>query len=239
MRIRVLVHDGPNSVSLLTHLGVRDQLPYLDTASAEMAPPLIGFHGGLTMISAMLGPEGHSKFAPPLANLAPDRHHPPATFVDWWNETIVADSRGNRFSRRAFVMPVANQDGGAHVDATIDAAYAALSRDHSHTTFMPEGGEDPHYKNMVLPSIRQIAYELEQTLSEQLVADPEGDLGLRIREPICSLSIHEQITTGLNDACPCGSGLKTKNCFGQRQPRRAWTMQDLAAEMQGAAPEAG
>lgn len=230
-RIRVLLHDGPGpGRSFLAQIGIKERLPYLDTAQAEDPPGVIGFGGGLCMISAVMGDEGSSRYKAPLDRLAPERLHPLSAFVDWWQDEILADDRGNSFSRRAFVLAVANQDGGSHFDDTLDAAYAELTRDRSLTSFQPAPGGDESFKNIAPPTIRQIAYELQQTLASQVVDDPAVPFGLRVRAPICSLSIHTRVDAGRNDPCPCESGLKTKRCFALREPRRRRTMDDLLAE---------
>lgn len=232
LRIRVLVHDGSGSgSSLLGQLGVKERLPYLDTALAEHPPEAIVRHAGLCMIRATLGPGGSSRYIAPLDRLSVDRQHPPAAFIDWWRDPVLIDGRGNSFSRRGFVLAVANTDGGAHVDQTLSPAYAALTRQGS-LGFRPGAAEDPLFTHVALPSVRQIAYELERTLEEELAEDPTAPFGLRVRNPICSLSIHETVEAGRNDPCPCGSGQKMKQCFGQRRPHRRLTLQDLVDQVQ-------
>ena len=226
-RIRVLVYDGGRGRSFLRQLGVKERLPYLDTALAELPPGVIVLGAGLCMISATVGVEGSSRYSAPLDRLSPERQHPPSAFVDWWNDEILADDVGNSFSRKSLVLAVANQDGGSHFDATLDAAYAALTRDQSLASFRPAPGGDEAFKNVAPPSIRQIAYEVLRTLEEQIVEDTKAEFGLRVRTPICSLSIHEAVTIGRNEPCPCGSGLKRKKCFDLRQRKRRRTMDDL------------
>jgi hypothetical protein len=52
-----------------------------------------------------------------------------------------------------------------------------------------------------------------------------------VRNPICSLSIHESVTVGRNDPCPCRSGLKRKKCFDRRQPRRRMKLEELVGDV--------
>ena len=230
VRIRVLAHDGAGSgSSLLTQLGVKERLPYRDTAVAEHPPEVIVLHAGLCMISATLSPDGSSRYSAPLGDLSPDRRHPPASFVDWWLLPVLWDDHGNTFCRRDFVLSVCNTDGGAHHDHALDVAYAELTRKKA-LGFRPGGPDDALVPHVALPSVRQIAYELEQTLSEHLVEDPATPLGIRVREPICPLSIRTSIAAGRNDPCPCGTGLKMRHCFGLRRPRRRITLEQLLAE---------
>ena len=50
----------------------------------------------------------------------------PVEFRQWWESVILTDQLGNSFSRRSFVLALANKDGGAHVDPELDDGYAAL-----------------------------------------------------------------------------------------------------------------
>lgn len=120
--IRKLVHDhGGNSVSLLTHLGMKSNLRFIDTAprlDPSWPPGTIMLHAGLVTMRATFGSGEGTRFVAPLDDLSPDRVHPPVEFDRWWTTTVVTDQQGNPFSRRAFVLGVANQDGGAHIDAS-------------------------------------------------------------------------------------------------------------------------
>jgi hypothetical protein len=237
-RLRVLLHDhGRNSRSVLAQLGVKERLPYLDTSHAEPPPGVIVMGGGLCMISAHLAPgdAGFSRYAPPLGDLSPDRQHPPQAFVDWWTDPVVADDHGRPISRRQFVLWLAEQDGGAHVDPSVDESYAELSTT-GVSTFSPPESQDPRFRDLVAPSVRQIAYELQVTLDSHLFEDSGSASGVAVRDPICSLSIHAPPDVGRNDPCPCESGLKRKKCFGLRESRRRMSLADLEAELESGSP---
>ena len=129
--IRVLVHDGRRpSRSLLTHLGVRDRLPWTDTGLGVLREAALTIGSGLC-ITQMDPATGESRFAALLGNLPPERIHPGAAFADWWRDSVLTDADGTEFSRKDLVLQVANKDGGAHVDATLPTDYAALTRDNS------------------------------------------------------------------------------------------------------------
>lgn len=231
VRLRVLLHDGGGrGASLLRQLGVKDRLPYLDTAPAEYPSEIPTFHGGLCVIRAHLGHNAASRYEPPLDQVSEDRRHPPQAFGDWWSAPVVTGDAGTRISRENIVLWMANQGGGAHVDPILNPSYASLVRD-GVSSFQPIAGDDPMFKDLAAPSVRQIAYELELTLDTQLIEDPVAPMGVSVREPICPLSIDEKLAEGRNDPCPCGSGVKTKKCFGLRHPRQRRTLNDLLNEM--------
>jgi hypothetical protein len=176
--------------------------------------------------------DGSVSYVPPLGDLSPERIQPPHAFVDWWNGIVLRDQKTHAFTRRDLVLAVADQDGGAHVDAQLDEAYAELTRANSlqHTWgrneeggvgFMgfvlgdgPVVGHAPA-NSIALAHIRQIAWETLDTLRRHLVN--------YVRAPICALPFDEAASATRNERCPCGSGRKFKHCFGRRQPRRRLT----------------
>lgn len=89
----------------------------------------------------------------------------PMPFPAWWAQDILKDNKGRLMCRRVLVEHVANTDGGAHVDAELDSAYMALSRENSlnwnfsngKTTGAPSGRPE-------LACMRQIAHELLCTI---------------------------------------------------------------------------
>lgn len=226
MRLRVLLHDTKNSHSLLAQLGVKERLPFLDTTNVEMPSEVLHLDAGLCTIHARLGEEPESRYVPAMRNMDPERSHPPQAFVDWWSTSIVTDNSGEPVCRREFVLWLANEDGGAHIDRSLRGAYVDLSRT-GLVAFRPELGDDGKFRDLVSPSVRQIAFELEQTLDSSLLEEAGT---LKIREPICSLPIATKVEAGRNDPCPCGSGLKTKRCFSMRRPRRRRSLADVLGE---------
>ncbi len=51
VNLRLLAHDSRHSVSLPSHLGVKNELPFVDTAAPEPSPgAIVFFNGGLCLI---------------------------------------------------------------------------------------------------------------------------------------------------------------------------------------------
>jgi hypothetical protein len=71
--IRVLVHDTSRSRSVLTHLGVRDRLPWTDTATGVVHEAALIISSGLC-VTNMDPATGKSRFAPLMGNLPPRAH---------------------------------------------------------------------------------------------------------------------------------------------------------------------
>ena len=202
--IRVLVHDTRVSHSVLTQLEVKSSIKYLDTAE-PINPKNLATTPGLVIFR--MGSEGASYVAP-----LSDRHLEPSVkrFDEWWTEPVTKDEHLALFSRRNYVLTLSNKEGGAHVDPTLDASYAALTRGNSlgwvHST--SESGEHLPLGSPALASVRQIAHELILSLKAQLtplLSADEDPAGVDISPAF----LHN---LGRNETCLCGSGLKAKKC---------------------------
>lgn len=248
--VRVLVHDGrPPSRALLSHLQVRDRLPWTETAAGEIRESALSVGSGLSIMRMSTDGSGTS-FQPLLGQLPPERIHPAAAFVDWWNDPVLADADGTSYNRRSLVLWVTNKEGGAHVDENLPSAYVALTRENSigitqvpaphvngsglgfsiastATGITRQRLDGPPLENScVLANIRQIAWELRDTLRRHLVLAAPA---VFVRAPICPLSIHESHRPDRQGACPCGSGRRFERCFGLRLPRRTFSLAELGA----------
>lgn len=161
--VRTLVSDtSKKNKSILLQLGVKDGLRYADTTLVPITPGTIAM-GGVFVLQATTGPDASVKFVP----RGPEQFKL-KSFAEWWTMKVTKDARGTMFSRRDFIEHIANQEGGAHVQATLPERYAAISRANS----MGMVFETPHGTlipgNPMLPGVRQIAYELELSLRNQL-----------------------------------------------------------------------
>ncbi len=163
--VRVLLHDTQSSKSLLGQLGEKNELMLMDTASVirpdnELSTP------GLVLFKL----EGGElpAYDAPLGDLSPPRMGKAKLFDPWWNDPVTKASNG-LFARRDYILKVANKEGGAHVDPALDKEWAGLTRDNAlGWQLVSDGGATEPMGSPVLPSVRQIAYEVDQTLRSQL-----------------------------------------------------------------------
>ncbi|MFI9580482.1 hypothetical protein ACIHCQ_01210 [Streptomyces sp. NPDC052236] len=163
--IRVLLHNTTNSHSLLDQIGVKEQMAYVDTALRINPLNLLPVGPGLVLMRMTQG-VGADYFAPlDVVPLSPSRIHLPAPFSSWWTEEHTRDADGALWSRKKFVLVMANKEGGAHVDPNLNSAYENLAKQNglgyiSNVTgdFLPLDG------NVAAISVRQITHELVKTL---------------------------------------------------------------------------
>lgn len=212
--LRVLLHDTKNSHSLLGQLG-RKTLLFWNTAIPEEPGNLLT-HGGLVMI-ALGGPQ--PKYIAMLDEVPAAKRVP---FDQWWSTSVFVDDKKQRLSRRDLVLIAADQDGGAHVDPSLDETYARLSRENSMrwTVVGPAGTV-----SMLGPeraAIRQIAHEVIKSLKHGYEKKPTisanvivgGPAVVTVKSPSRTPSPVPKV--GRNEPCPCGSGKKYKRCHGMR-----------------------
>ena len=168
MSIRVLVHDTAKSRSLLGQLGVLSSLRFADTAT-HINPQNVATTWGMTML--IKRPDVAPVWVAPLDDLSPPRINPPVDFDSWWLTPVAKDRQGNTWSRRQLVWFLANQEGAGHVDPSRDEDLRQLEEMNSMNVlvvadeeFMTPGS------GPLRPSVRQIAWELQQTLDGQVDA---------------------------------------------------------------------
>jgi hypothetical protein len=211
--VRTLVHNTRRSTGLLQHLGVQERLGWVDRGPPQPPANAIVISFGVCVVESRFD-TGRTRYEPAMGDLAPDRLHPPVSFEDWWRRPILADQHGNTFSRADLVLSVADQDGGAHIDAALNDKYQALSREDS--LGLRQSRDLPIANSVVHASIRHIAEELLQTIERGLEWNGHDPV---VRNPVCRLPLGTSVGDR-NDPCPCGSGRKVKRCYSEREPLR-------------------
>ncbi|MFD2235928.1 SEC-C domain-containing protein [Aureimonas populi] len=230
LTIRVLLHDTRTSSSLFNQLGWKASLMLRDTAY-PVVPGNVAPFGGLVVFGAPPSPNKEARYIAFLDE------HPNGvvrkTFEEWWNAPAFTRREMGTLSRRDLVLTAANQDGGGHVDPSLDEMYSALISGALTDVSAPD-----QFGNLVTvtgaerAAIRQIAHEILRTLRpdmERLAPDPKSYgllMGPMVFGPADQLqpNLEEARNAwpqGLkpnqvrrNDLCPCGSGRKYKHCHG-------------------------
>lgn len=178
--IRVLVHDTGSSSSLLKQLGIKHQLRYLDTAERPARGPGILIEQWSVGLGGICLDADGVRFEAPLRDLSRDNFGW-QSFPTWWNRVVLADKAAERFTRKDLVLFLANKEGGAHVDQDLPARrFLALARyntlkwgkgvneDGHHYVTAPMGPADEPLGNPIPVNVRQIAFELEETIHTRL-----------------------------------------------------------------------
>ena len=164
--IRVLLHDTSTSKSLLGQLGLKDRLVFLDTAGPVNRKNLMPLTPMLHFTSTMTSEGWVPTYEPVFyEGPRPETGLRALPFDEWWTMMVLRDGAMEDFSRRDLVMFLANKVGGAHVDPGTQERLDALSKSVTVGFSVGDGtierriGEDP-----ILPYVRQIAFELIETL---------------------------------------------------------------------------
>lgn len=193
--VRILVHETRRSKALLGQLGLLHAIGFVDGGETPDSRNLAATMG---LSGIQLGGGAPPRYVPKFG--IPDyQDRTMRTFHSWWTRPVVVDLARNKFSRKDLVLVMADQDGGAHVDPSLEQSYARLSRQNSMGWYTTGLIADRPVEGIEFASVRQIAWELLETLEarEPLATPPSKDL-----------------PPGRNDPCACGSGLKYKRCHG-------------------------
>jgi hypothetical protein len=163
--IRLLVHDTPKSVSLLSQLNMKNILFY-DTSHdydpTNLAPTL-----GLILTRTSVNPT-FVKFIPALDGREEYKNRK-ISFEKWWDKIVLADKVNNKFKRIDLILSVANKDGGVHVDPQLDKSYGELTRKKTlGVKFVINNLVKEHGIEPIFASIRQISHEILKSLKDEL-----------------------------------------------------------------------
>ena len=157
--LRTLLHSSRMTTSLFAQLGYESRIRFLDSAGDDLPGNVMGFNGLTSM-------RFHPTFArhyPKLEKLLP-REMRRLSFGVWWHKEVVKDAHRRSFTRSDMVRAIADQDGGVHVDPVLDRDYANLSRRNSFGLTVDAGSGPRSIEGLELASIRQIAFEVENSV---------------------------------------------------------------------------
>jgi len=215
--LRILLYDSPNSHSVLSQLGKKDQL-FEDSAVNYDSNNILG-HGGLVEI--VLGPPSPRYIA--MLDDVPGNFKK-VSFDEWWNSPVFVDKHKQKLSRGQLIGIAADQDGGAHVDPSLDKTYFNISKKGG-LGWMK--GTNVPIPSPELAAIRQISHEVLKTLVPNYSKKPKLPEGIIVGDvsvtpvhsgrinPVIPIESHKKI--GRNEKCPCGSGIKYKKCHGKEK----------------------
>jgi hypothetical protein len=133
--LRLMFHKGKSSVPLIQNLQI-------DASDLDMADTPLSLANGNPLIktapAAGMARCGVSLDAPgqPVESWHPWGQPPHRWFAikfpGWWNDTLFHDESRGPVTRHALVSWVADQDDGAHIDATLHPDYFGISRGNSY-----------------------------------------------------------------------------------------------------------
>lgn len=180
-RLRILLHQTNKSHALINQLRLNDQLTWVDTAGLVDLTNLHPKESCLTLTKVTAGPQATKEFVPkcdvPALPPVRDKNGREVEaggripFDEWWNNPVVRDATtAAMYSRSQLVLALANQEGGAHYDPKIRAAYAAIVESDWLSWVIVTGSSDapkPYSDNPVMASVRQIAWEVLESIRQQ------------------------------------------------------------------------
>jgi hypothetical protein len=152
--VRVLVHQTKNSTSLFKHLNATT-INLLSTT--KVANPRTVF--AMNMGTVTIGGDGITSYYPSLGEAI---HKELVPVSKWWDQVIIV-SHPVRLSRRNIVLGAANNDGGAHVAAVLEAGYKEMKDEGFMNMVLSTSDRTSTSRtleNTHLVCLRQMGYEL-------------------------------------------------------------------------------
>ncbi|PRC43589.1 hypothetical protein C6A85_000000104570, partial [Mycobacterium sp. ITM-2017-0098] len=172
--IRALFHHTDKSAAVIERLGLREVLTWIDTAGVPN-PKVDCPTAGLTLMRIRSRHHGEETYVPKLSMYPPVPIRSRSgeqiysgsriPFEHWWTNPVITDADGAHYSRQQLVLALCDQD-----DAEAEAARSALRRSASLGWVVSEpvdAESKPLCSSPVIASIRQIGYEVLQSISEQ------------------------------------------------------------------------
>lgn len=165
--IRTIVHDTRQSVSLLTHLGIKNKYYWSLTRKQNPSSPAYPTADFFGLVTPKVDQSTKIIKMEPFLDRSSDlQKYQWTTFNLWWESPVT--TQGNKaYSRKDFVTFVANKLGGAHFDPELDEFLHTLSTNDSYDAEInySDGSKDYFSTNEVLSALMlQIAFELIRTM---------------------------------------------------------------------------
>lgn len=177
--IYVMLHDnGKKTPSLLTQLGRKNGMKFLDTAY-PLDPKNMAPH--MPLVQMQIG--GSDRFYIPVKENS--SYSATTSYLSWWNKTVLRGMNRHELTRKQLIYFFRHTRGGGHVgsrfepqEKTPSEAFAGLGTSNAGGWTIVEGEQSyiPLY-GVEYATLRQIGWELEQTLRincSDLIPTPES-----------------------------------------------------------------
>jgi hypothetical protein len=216
--IRLLVHATRNSHSLLGQVG-KTAILFFDTSRDLSSDNLLAELG---LVEIAVSSSRDPKFVARL-----DSHPYPYAiglipFDTWWRKPVIRVPGKFELTRANIVLTMANQDGGAHVDSAVDAAYYELTRENAigFTVQTPNGTFA--LREIERASVRQIAQEVLKSIALNWTEIPSNLP--ETAPPPDNMRVVFDAQTGATtteyirprEVCSCKSGKPYRECHGKK-----------------------
>lgn len=175
--LRVLLHDTAASHSVLEQLGEKHAMRWPSNLIEPEAPPVPGAvsvessYPGLAIMGTPF--DGGNPVWVPYYETEDVDMASSLSFDGWWKASVMHDGTGHGFSRRNFVLVVANKDGGSHVDGSgLPADFAALaSGSIGWSSGMSDDSMKPFTDSPAPAALRQVAEEVRVAIRHHFGAE--------------------------------------------------------------------
>ena len=221
LALRILCHDTKSSKSLLG-LTSRKNRFYLNSSPVVDERNLLD---QCNLVSIAMPEDGSPAYWRAELDGVPMEF---IGFEEWWQQPVMLDHRYPPFTRKQLVITIANQDGGAHVDAGIEEAFSAVRA----AGVQWSNGRQVSFETDRF-AIRQIAHEMIKSLDGRYHCfHPLQKAGLAFATIITkNLDWHPRKIVSYHSVnpealCPCRSFRRFSTCHGPGA-RRPAEMRDL------------
>jgi hypothetical protein len=167
--VHLLVHDaGRRNTSLLTQLGIKQSLQFI-ASGYKIDPMNLMASTPLVMIELRAGAEAGVRYKARLDATPNELRR--LSFGEWWErdkifQTGKNDKSPQSLSRRRLVFALRNKEGGSHYDPVLeDPGYIRVSQEP--VWMAHSGGKEHPLLQLELASMRQVTWELLQTLQRR------------------------------------------------------------------------